>query len=354
MYRVIMAVYAEAEWAESNWIFVNSLRYENYSDFGSNISGKSALALHLSPDFLLRSSIGTGFRAPSLSQSHFSYTGIGLIGGQLIDVGTYSIYHSLPQALGAQALEPETSQHFNLGFEHSLSHKVHWSLNWFINHIDDRIELTGNINQDASVWGDQVVSILQNANVGAVRFFSNAIDTTTQGFDLTLKVEQPLVGGEKLRYSMEYHHSKTKLDAIKTPALFVDQVSSYFNRQEKLRIENKLPQHKAIFNVTYLSDSWQVDIKNIYFGSMTLVNNVTDASFDQSVGSEWVTDINAIYSFSSALNLQFGANNVRDTMPDYFTTDGAFFGKDRIFQYSDHTPFSTMGRYLYLQLNYSF
>ena len=46
-------------------------RFEDYSDFGSSVNGKISARYELAPSFALRSTIGTGFRAPSLTQAFF-------------------------------------------------------------------------------------------------------------------------------------------------------------------------------------------------------------------------------------------------------------------------------------------
>ncbi|MBU2891272.1 TonB-dependent receptor plug domain-containing protein [Celeribacter halophilus] len=51
-----------------------ALRYDDHSDLGENISGRLAAAWEVAPDWTLRAVLGTGFRAPSLSE-RFGYGG---------------------------------------------------------------------------------------------------------------------------------------------------------------------------------------------------------------------------------------------------------------------------------------
>ena len=67
----------DAEGDVNKWLRVGAAgRAEHYSDFGGTIDGK--LTARVQPDryFLVRGSISTGFRAPSLGQSFFSSTAI--------------------------------------------------------------------------------------------------------------------------------------------------------------------------------------------------------------------------------------------------------------------------------------
>ncbi len=51
-----------------------AVRAEDYSDFGSNLSGKLALRYDFTDNFALRGSVQNGFRAPSLQQQFFTTT----------------------------------------------------------------------------------------------------------------------------------------------------------------------------------------------------------------------------------------------------------------------------------------
>lgn len=55
-------------------LLTTAVRYENYSDFGSNVSGKFAGRYKLTAGISLRGSVNRGFRAPSLQQTFNSIT----------------------------------------------------------------------------------------------------------------------------------------------------------------------------------------------------------------------------------------------------------------------------------------
>ncbi|MEJ7673846.1 MAG: TonB-dependent receptor [Chitinophagaceae bacterium] len=58
----------------TTFLVATALRYENYSDFGSNLSGKLASRYKIGKNFAIRGSINKGFRAPSLQQLFNSQT----------------------------------------------------------------------------------------------------------------------------------------------------------------------------------------------------------------------------------------------------------------------------------------
>ena len=56
-------------------------RYEHYSDFGSRVTGKTALRFQPNKQLVLRAAASTGFRAPGLAQSFFSHVTTNFIDG---------------------------------------------------------------------------------------------------------------------------------------------------------------------------------------------------------------------------------------------------------------------------------
>jgi iron complex outermembrane receptor protein len=92
-------------------------RFEDYSDFGNSVNGKLSARYEFAPSFAVRSTIGTGFRAPSLTQAFFrgSTTSFGE-GGQLENVLNLPTDDPIAVLLGAQDLDAEESVSYNVGF----------------------------------------------------------------------------------------------------------------------------------------------------------------------------------------------------------------------------------------------
>jgi len=66
-----------------------AFRAEDYSDFGSNVSGKISARYDFSDSVAVRTSYSTGFRAPSLQQQYFATTSTNFIGGVPFDITTF-------------------------------------------------------------------------------------------------------------------------------------------------------------------------------------------------------------------------------------------------------------------------
>ena len=94
-----------------------ALRADDYSDFGSNLSGKLAGRYDFTDSFALRGSVRNGFRAPSLQQHFFATTSTNFINGVPYGITTFPATDPVAEALGAQPLDAETSVNFSLGAE---------------------------------------------------------------------------------------------------------------------------------------------------------------------------------------------------------------------------------------------
>ena len=67
--RDMHGIYADLSSDVSEDLFLQAaMRYEDYSDFGSELVGKLAFKYTISDDFNMRGSVGTGFRAPTPGQ----------------------------------------------------------------------------------------------------------------------------------------------------------------------------------------------------------------------------------------------------------------------------------------------
>ncbi|MEP7096599.1 MAG: TonB-dependent receptor, partial [Dokdonella sp.] len=115
--RSSFAAYGDIETNWTNRLMTDqAVRYEHYSDFGSTVIGKFAAAYRVNDAFLLRGSVSTGFRAPSLQQRYFSSTFTDFISGVPVDVVLAPNGGVIARAAGIPDLKEEKSNSATLGF----------------------------------------------------------------------------------------------------------------------------------------------------------------------------------------------------------------------------------------------
>src|SRR5207342_408975 len=108
--------YLDLETDLTKRVLVNAaIRFEDYSDFGSNVSSKLAVRFQPATQFVIRGAVSTGFRAPSLAQSFYgsritNFRPDPETGRQTpFEIGIFPVKSDVARALGAKDLKPETS-----------------------------------------------------------------------------------------------------------------------------------------------------------------------------------------------------------------------------------------------------
>ena len=234
-------------------------RFEDYSDFGNSVNGKLSARYELTPSFAVRSTIGTGFRAPSLTQAFFrgSTTSFGE-GGQLENVLNLPTDDPIAVLLGAQDLDAEESVSYNLGFVFTPDNPFRLTVDFYRVDIDNRITLSERIG------GPEVTAFIEDQlgipGVLGVRFFTNAIDTKTEGYDIVADYTFDL-GGSSLALSAAYNESDTEVTHVdpnppELDALGVDNV--LFGVEERNTIETASPDDKLILTAQWTSERWSM------------------------------------------------------------------------------------------------
>ncbi|HHW4679959.1 MAG TPA: TonB-dependent receptor domain-containing protein, partial [Xylella taiwanensis] len=125
-------------------------RFENYSDFGNETSGKLSARYALTDTVALRATVANGFRAPSLAQQHYQAVTSTYSNGSFYDSGTFPTNSRIAQALGAAPLRAETSLSYSLGLVLQPVERLYLTLDTYQIDIKHRILLSSNLN-DASV-----------------------------------------------------------------------------------------------------------------------------------------------------------------------------------------------------------
>ena len=321
------------------WNFTSQLstelagRYERYSDFGTTTNVKLAGHYKLSNPFSLRASVSTGFRAPSLAQSNYSLTSSYINSdGVLSTQGTFKTSDPEAVSQGATPLKPEQSEHLSVGAVYQLDY-AYIMVDYFYTKVNDKIMLSDNLP----------VTI---GNITAVRFFTNAIDTKTQGIDLKAVYNNAFEYNQKLDISLWYHYDITTITKINSP---------YVTEQNSLAqldaIENSQPNDSQRLLLNYKKDAYNVALNLSRFGSFSQVVSGKSREFDPII----TTDVQFTYSLKKYLHLSLGGNNIFNAMPNKWKDlSGVGLGYDGIVPYSEYSPTGFSGAFYYLKASVKF
>jgi iron complex outermembrane receptor protein len=227
------AGYVDVEASVLRWLRIGgAARAERYSDFGGTIDGKFATRVEIDSRFVVRGSVSTGFRAPSLAQSFFSSTATNFVnlGQGLVPVESLTLpVDSAPaQVLGAQPLKPEQSLNTGAGVVITPVPDLSITIDGYRIAIDDRIVLSGNFT------APPIAALLAPFGANSARFFTNAIDTRTSGIDVAVNRRMALGTAGELQVRAGYNNTRTRLaGAIATPPQLAEFASVLFDRIER-------------------------------------------------------------------------------------------------------------------------
>ncbi len=322
-------------------------RVENYSDFGSTADGKFAARLNLIEGIAVRGAVQTGFRAPSLGQSHFSSVATNFVnvGGvnTPFEIRTFAVGSDGATLLGARELKPEQSVNLSAGLTARISNSLSLSADYYDVKIDDRIVLSGNFI-DASVRN--LLAANGIPGVSGARYFTNAIDTHTKGIDIVLNYGLQLGTAGLLRFTGGYNQNETEVTRVsETPPQLAAVSTALFDRVQRALFEKGQPRNSIRLTLNHVFRNLTTNLHASRFGKFTVFQTAATGAQDQTFDAQWVADAAVGYKFGS-VNLTVGANNILDSYPDTLIAANQTRG---IYLFSGQSPAGFNGRYGYVR-----
>jgi iron complex outermembrane recepter protein len=322
-------------------------RVEHYDDFGGTGDGKLTLRVAPTRRFVLRAATSTGFRAPSLAQSSFSTVSTNFItvNGVVtpVEVGTFAVDSPVARAMGAQDLKPEQSVHYSGGIVLNPVDALDVTFDVYRIDIDDRIVFSGNFT------GPQVLALVAPFGASGGRFFTNAIDTKTVGYDMTAGYRLDLRQAGSLRLSAAYNRNDTDIvGTIDTPPQLAGLSNVLFDREQTLRTTCGQPRDNV-----RLTGDWQKGrlgalARVSRYGEYCFATNV--AANDQTFAAKWIGDLDVTFT-ATHFTVGIGAQNLFDAYPDRVSPANSSF---QVLTFPATSPFGMNGRFVYARVQYRF
>ncbi|MEQ8472961.1 MAG: TonB-dependent receptor [Marinoscillum sp.] len=362
-YRNNLGIYSELTAdITQNFLLGGALRYENYNDFGENISWKLNSRLKAGK-LNLRASVSNGFRAPALHQIYYTAVTTTLTENGVVQNGILDNENPALRALGIPNLQPETSLNFGAGATFRITDNIGITADLYQITVDDRIVLSGQVTATGDP-NSPIDQVLNNVGVGSAGFFLNAVETKTQGVDIVLSFSDLTAGRGSFRGNLSANFNKTTVEDISLPGFIEDNGLSdnIFSREDVSRMETWRPRQKVVGTVTYVIDRFSATLSSMYYGSVTYLSNneVDDATY----GGKNLLDLSASYNLTEKVKLTLGVSNIANVYPDTFSEAYAdreghpmdrnldFVGR---FKYPwQTTQFGIDGRRYFAKVNFTF
>ena len=336
------SVYIDAELnATKEWLVDGAVRFENYSDFGSVATFKLATRYKLAPNFNIRGSVSTGFRAPSLQQINFSNTLTSFSGGQLVQSRIARNGDGITKAAGIPDLKEETSVNTSIGFSWKPVKELTFTADGYMVKVKDRIVLSGLFSKDDNTLPAAFTSQLAAIDVATAQFFDNAVNTTNYGLDIVVDYAKKW-DNRAFKALLAGNFQHMKIDAIHVPAALNSNTinrKTFFSDREEAFLLASAPKAKFTLSLDYNINkigfgthfTYYGKIKLLGFGSST-ADNPNSTGINPQVPSDandnilvpeafnfngkMVTDIYASYKFCKKVSLFIGADNLFNVHPD--------------------------------------
>jgi len=328
-------------------------RHEDYSDFGSELSGKLSARYAFADTIALRATITSGFRAPALAQQYYQVVSPEYVNGQWFQSGTFPANGAVAKALGAEALKPEISRSYSLGLVLQPVQDLYLTIDAYQIEIDERIVLSSNLDISANPAAQAILAGLGVSGVTNARYFNNAIDTRTRGIDLVGNWRKPLAGGHwELIGSFNYNKTEVTRISANPGALQMLGINLLrIGRDERGRIEEGFPHQKLVLGSNWLFGNWSWGLNLTRYGNLTTrVIEGVDPVHDQTYSAKWVADAWLGFKPSPGWTLTLGVDNIFDQYPD---RRGELMNYNGMVPYSNQSPFGFNGAYVYGRVGYA-
>ena len=165
----------------------------------------------------------------------------------------------------------------------------------------------------------------QKLNVGAAQFFTNAVNTTTNGVDAIVTYTASFVNKHILKLSLAGNFNKMKIDKIYTNDKLKNKEYTYFGIREQYFLMASAPESKINFTIDYSMGNFFASVKAVQFGKVELINwnDNGNKDVDTQPGSneldtykaKMTYDLSLGYRFRN-LSLTLGVANLTNEYPD--------------------------------------
>ena len=303
------AIYLDFEGdVTENLVLGLATRFEDFDTFGTTTNTKFSALWRATDSLKFRTTVSTGFRAPTPGQSNVSNVTTASISGtgELVQQGTLSPTNPIAVTAGGAALQPEESDNLSFGLVWDVTDALNVTIDAYEIEITDRIALTGNFSlSDAQRAALVAAKVPGASDMQTFRFFTNDFDTTTDGIDVVATYSTELMGGVT-DFTFVYNETDTEVD--RSTLLSASRINA---------LEALLPESRWNLSAVHNVGDWTILARYMYVGESEYYYGLND------LGNPDITTLDD----QSQLDLEFtrdfgnyqitlGAENITDEYPE--------------------------------------
>ncbi|HXL71239.1 MAG TPA: TonB-dependent receptor [Rhizomicrobium sp.] len=353
-------------------------RYEDYTDFGSTTIGKITARYDFSPQWAIRGTVSTGFRAPTLAEEFYTATNVSPTSATV----QLAADSAAAKLLGLSNLTPEISTSYSAGIVAHPLQDLSVTVDAYSIAIGNRITASSTVlsagpaGTIVSPLVNSAIALAGNvldptATINGVTAFVNAISSLTQGVDLTANYPTDFGEYGLVNWTLVGNYNQTSIQYVNPTSATIQASSpglSFFNQGTIYDFTHGAPMDKVALTADWLLDQWGVTLRETYWGPQHDLNTPTgEAPFYQdNQAGVGLTDLEVRYNITKQLQFAVGANNLFDIRPDGEPWEpnalGAGMGSTArasnigglVLNAPDHTGWDPNGGYYYGRVTFNF
>lgn len=351
-------------------------RFEHYSDFGNATVGKLTARWDIVPQFAIRGTISSGFRAPTLAEEHYTAVNVGptTAFGQLAPDGPGSALLGL-----GTGLQPERSTNLSFGLVFRPLENLSATLDAYQILLTNRVVGSGtiygsingvpyngaiNVNEALAQSGLSIdPQVLATGSTG-VDLFANGIDTRSRGVELSLQSPNDYPFGH-IDWSVagSYEYSVVTRE-IASPAGLGGQ--PLFDATALAELTTATPRLVLNLGAHWSLSAFYVDLHELIYGpSADYQNDNGDGPtgipiyYRNQIGTIPLTNLELGMTLRKSLTVAIGATNLFNRYPEQINpaltaTYDAADDNSGVQKYPSFAPFGIDGGFYYARVGYKF
>ena len=303
-------------------------RVEHYTDFGDAEIGKITARYDFSPQWAIRGTVSTGFRAPTLAEEFYT----------AVNVSPTSATLQLPadsaaaNILGLSNLKAESSTSLSAGIVAHPLEDLSVTVDAYSIAIGNRIVTSSTVTSSGGGINTPLVTsaiallgvtLDPTATQQGATAFLNGLATLTQGIDAT--VSYPTDFGDRglVNWTLAGNYNETSIGSVQpAPAVLLasNPNATFFNFGSNFNYVHSLPNWKIGLTADWTLDEYAATLRETYYGPDHgyATPNSNGEFIPANQASVMLTDLEARYNITEQLQFSVGGNNIFNIRPDIY------------------------------------
>lgn len=336
-------------------------RYEHYTDTQSVFTGKVSTRYDFTKKIAVRGTVGNGFRAPTLAESHFSSLNVSPTGAS----GLLAADSAAGRSIGSLPLKPERTFNMSGGIVLQPVRDMSVTVDVYQINIRNRIVLAGGVNGqnavDAIALTGAALPAFTSDTINSVSasYFANGVSTRTQGLDMNWAYLTRFGRWGNVTWTAALDLNRTRVHHVGIDA----NGQSLANDQVVGWLTTASPRSKLILDAFWKVDRFDVNVRQTRWGQTK--NNVTyqdqapvalqysnEQFYEFKNTPRWTTDLEVGYQITDSLHAAIGGSNLFNIRPRRMPLITSYLGANYYDNDSAQVPMT--GGLYYGRVNYTF